>query len=220
MVMMAPEGLQAVANASNPMLASNLLSNPAAASAAASAARNMPAEETRGGAAAQPAASTQVDISDNGRALLQAEQTNAIGVMPDMAAAANAPQVTQNAPVAPTGATPDARNDTMLTAAQPTGSVMGGTVTDGVPVNSASPIAPVAPVVSNAPSVTPTPEGAAAATTPANPGTPRAEAGRQQAEATAMQAQAQQNNNRAEQQDVSPALAQSGIAAYQGVFSN
>jgi hypothetical protein len=77
--------------------------------------------------------------------------------------------------------------------------------------------APVTPAAANATTRPAAPTGNEQAATP---GTPRAEAGRQQVEAVAVQAEAQRNSNQVNRQDVSPVVAQSGIATYRGIFSN
>ncbi|MDR0234186.1 MAG: hypothetical protein LBI31_05220 [Zoogloeaceae bacterium] len=202
MATMVPAGLQAVANANGPQLAvSNALSGPAGASAAASV-RNLLQDGRDNRAAALPAPSTQVNISENGRARLQAEQANAAAMTPTTQTAATpasqAVQTAPGAPVASVGAAPDTRNDTMLTATAPAAPAAGGAPVSGQGTPPADPMAAAAPA----------------------PGTPRAEAGRQQTEAAAVQAQAQQSDNRANQQDVSPVVAQSGVATNRGVFSN
>ncbi|MCL2021539.1 MAG: hypothetical protein FWG81_05455 [Betaproteobacteria bacterium] len=221
MAMIDPAGLQAAVHVNNPQIAAaNLLSNP---SGAAAVARNE-SQETREKTATPLQPSTQVNISESGRARLQAEQTNAIAT-PEMAQAGNAPQAARSAPVASVTAPPDIRNDSMLTAAAPTGLPVGGASAQGMsadPVTatpaSANPASPIAPVVSAAPGSVASSDNMAAA--PANPGTPRAEYGRQQAEAQATQAQAQQSDDRANRQDTSPVLAQGGAATYRGIFSS
>lgn len=191
MAMTAPVALQSLVNANNAKTVADTPAN-STRSANVGAARSA-LEESKEKTSLSPASSTEVNISENGRARLQAEQTNAAAT-PQMNQAANAQQVARNAPVATASRTADTQNDPMLT----------GT-------------APVTPAAANATTRPAAPTGNEQAATP---GTPRAEAGRQQVEAVAVQAEAQRNSNQVNRQDVSPVVAQSGIATYRGIFSN
>jgi len=107
-------GLQTMVNANTPRTIADVSATSSRA-ATVGAARNA-LEETKERNA--PAASTEVNISENGRARLQAEQTNAAAATP-VNQAANASQVARNAPVSAASATTDTQNDPMLTGAAP-----------------------------------------------------------------------------------------------------
>jgi hypothetical protein len=205
----------AAAPGSNPQVAaSNLLANTSGATAVA----RPESQGVKEKAATSPEPSARVSISENGRARLQAEGANAAATTLE-AQAANVQQTQQTAPAAATGAAPDVRNDTMLTATAPTAPAVADAMAQGTSADPASPVAGLAPVASAAPRSEASSGNMTEAAMPASPGTPRAESGRQQADVMATQTQAQQSDNRANQQDMSPVLAQGGVAAYRDIFS-
>ncbi|MDR1848410.1 MAG: hypothetical protein LBQ75_00030, partial [Zoogloeaceae bacterium] len=116
MAMTAPVALQSLVNANNAKTVADTPAN-STRSANVGAARSA-LEESKEKTSLSPASSTEVNISENGRARLQAEQTNAAAT-PQMNQAANAQQVARNAPVATASRTADTQNDPMLTGTAP-----------------------------------------------------------------------------------------------------
>lgn len=162
-------------------------------------------DEAREAAASQPAPSTRVMLSAGSQSMLAAEQQRVTDARQSAA-------VPQNMPVQNTGETERLRNEAAsFTASAP---AIAQRPAEAVPMQQAS---------TTRPTGAPAPESQAAAATPAAAPAP-AQPPRDMAPAQPPQAQA---GNRAEsmaqqnraRQDVSPMLAQSGLASYRQVLS-
>ena len=181
-------------------------------------------DEAREAAAGQPPASTRVNLSAAGQSMLAAEQQN---VEDARAAAQQSAAVPQNMPVQNTGETDRMRNEAAsFTAAAPAPATAQRTP-EAVPMQQASTTRPTgAPAPEpQAAAAAPADAGPAVAPAPAQP--PRDMAAPQQppaqpsvrAESMAQENRARQDVQAQARQDVSPMLAQSGLASYRQVLS-
>lgn len=199
-------------------------SSPAGAAAGVSApAGRGPAGVDAGNAASQPPSSTKVSLSAAGQSMLATEQQN-----PELARAAaqQSASAPQNVPVQNAAQTRPVRNEAPgFTTAAP-----AGMATQSLPLQQASVTQPT-----GAATPRPQPERMAAAPTAVTPADPMARPAvaadpmarvsvgapmpDSQAEGAAQASRVRQDVQAQARQDVSPVLAQGGVAAYQGVLS-
>ncbi|WP_303785698.1 hypothetical protein [Azovibrio restrictus] len=176
-------------------------------------------DEAREAAASQPAPSTRVMLSAAGQSMLAAEQQN---VEDAQAAARQSAAVPQNMPVQNTGETDRMRNEAASFTAAPPAPAIAQRTSEAVPMQQASTTRPTSTPAPESQAVAATPVAASAPAQPPRdmaPAQPPQAQSASRAESMAQQNRARQDMQAQSRQDVSPMLAQSGLASYRQVLS-